>query len=410
MSSGPLDAAGCSIHGSSSVDRKVPPAVTGGGAVCQTEAQERGTGKSLMTKQGGTPRSKQGPGDGYLLQALLKDAGRTSFDELTGIHRHWIDYALSTNERGQHMLDGVEAVRGSVNGLRWLDIGAGYGGLAIAAGRRGASVLAIEIDPRLGKFAAENIRDHPGLDIDLRVADALGGGAGIEPGVWDVVTLDNVIEHVHRPQQVFLRLTEFLSPQGIAYIAAPNGRSLRQVMADCHYQRFGISLLDPARGARYMAAVDSDVEYDVTWMHRRGIYASMAAMFGLDCRLVNGSSRTETIRANLLSQVDEVDAALNGAEGDLVPEEVADEVRYHVEELLDDCRAAIRLAESLNGRQQTDLYQELKREYLDEIWYLVIARPGQQTIRSSPRIAVAKAARKLKRLFGSLRHPGTRSE
>jgi 2-polyprenyl-3-methyl-5-hydroxy-6-metoxy-1,4-benzoquinol methylase len=335
----------------------------------------------------------------HFREALLRKSNIESIDELGALERHWIDYALSTNERGSQLADTIEDVRGSLAGLKWMDIGAGYGGLAVAAASRGAHVLAIELDPRLADLARENFRDHPTLDLELCVADITAVETQLERNVWDVVTLDNVIEHVRRPQQVFQRLTEFLSPTGIAYISAPNGRSFRQVMSDCHYQKFGVSLLDPVRGARYITLSEPHLEYDVSWLHRRGVYEALPSMFGLECQLINGADNEQSIRAELLVQIAELRAAFEEAQRESIPNEVLEDVSYLVTELIEDCEAAMRLADSIDPIRRARLYQELKREYLDEIWYFIIGWSTQPPRPTGLRPLAVKVSRRIKKLL-----------
>src|SRR5690606_18008422 len=108
--------------------------------------------------------------------------------------------------------------------------------------------------------------------VEFRHADIQDRNQLGETPTWDVITLDNVIEHVPSPMQTFQRLSELLAPDGIVFIAAPNGRSFPQIRSDGHFQLFGISLLDPPRGTDYLAAAMPGTVYDVSWLHRRSVY------------------------------------------------------------------------------------------------------------------------------------------
>lgn len=319
----------------------------------------------------------------------------------TPIQQHWLDYALSTNERGATIVKRVESFFGDLDGTRWLDIGSGYGGLAISAGRRGARTTGIDRDPKLVALAKENLADQGELPVEFVVADIHDRPALAGYPVWDVITLDNVIEHVKSPMQTFQRLSEILSPDGIVFIAAPNGRSLSQIRSDGHFQLFGISLLDPQRGSDYLAAAMPGTVYDVSWLHRRAVYQGLASMFGLEAvwtnvRLTPGEAERE-LDDGLRSLRDDFASLLEG-----VPEPVRPDVRYLVAEILEDCQSALEYSRRLDRAGRVALLGELQREYLDEVWYIGLRRMGSAASLPKPRGALtgmlASQVRRARRL------------
>src|SRR3954464_4988149 len=84
-----------------------------------------------------------------------------------------------TNAFAAHALDALD-IR---PGLRCLDVGAGSGGAALFAARRGASVLAIDGSTRMVRRIAERARDvHPGT-VDAAVMD--GDALALQDGSFD---------------------------------------------------------------------------------------------------------------------------------------------------------------------------------------------------------------------------------
>jgi len=89
----------------------------------------------------------------------------------------WLNYAMSTNDRGIEILRTIHNFIPTVKGKRYLDIGSGYGGACIAFASEGAEVVGIDYDEKLLKLAQENHRDHPDLDISFRKIDIMVWGS-----------------------------------------------------------------------------------------------------------------------------------------------------------------------------------------------------------------------------------------
>ncbi len=57
----------------------------------------------------------------------------------------WLDYALSTNQRGRDVVDSVRNFIPSIKGKKHLDVGCGYGGTCISFAQAGAFSIGIDI-------------------------------------------------------------------------------------------------------------------------------------------------------------------------------------------------------------------------------------------------------------------------
>src|ERR1700730_1067049 len=71
-------------------------------------------------------------------------AGVRDWSALDPTRRMWFDYALSTNVRGNALVDVLE-LGGPMRGRRYLDIGCGFGGCLVAAARRGADCTGLAV-------------------------------------------------------------------------------------------------------------------------------------------------------------------------------------------------------------------------------------------------------------------------
>jgi 2-polyprenyl-3-methyl-5-hydroxy-6-metoxy-1,4-benzoquinol methylase len=100
-------------------------------------------------------------------------------------------------------------------GVRVLDVGCGTGSLAGIANRgRGNQVVGIEPDPVRAAFA-----DAHGVDIHCGMLD---GGFVAENGLFDVVILADVLEHVAAPAEFLDLVLTALKPEGELFISVPN--------------------------------------------------------------------------------------------------------------------------------------------------------------------------------------------
>jgi 2-polyprenyl-3-methyl-5-hydroxy-6-metoxy-1,4-benzoquinol methylase len=203
---------------------------------------------------------------------------------LSETHRMWFDFALSTNMRGREMMRYLERHK-RLRGGRYLDIGCGYGGFPIAAARRGATAVGIEPDPLRAGFSRENIADS-GLAIAVHEVDALEPGIEQRLGTFDVITCNDVAEHVASAPRLLENIRRLLNPGGLAYFEIPNPRCVEFVARDGHFGLFGITLLD-REGAISYHAEHYKPEYDVGEYWTLEEYGEFFTQAGLSVKLVD---------------------------------------------------------------------------------------------------------------------------
>jgi len=133
---------------------------------------------------------------------LRREAGRT-VTRFAALRRWW----MGTDNQGQYSARPGESM---------LDVGCGSGLSLLEAQALGAQVRGVEADPNVGRLA-----DELGLQIHI-------GSLSDEPfqGEWfDLVTLNQVIEHMPEPNRVLERLRSRLRPGGRLVLVFPNVRS-----------------------------------------------------------------------------------------------------------------------------------------------------------------------------------------
>lgn len=154
----------------------------------------------------------------------------------------WFDFALTSNQRGEQTYRRI-APHIPPWARSYLDVGCGFGGFLVAFSMAGMQVKGIEIDPVRIDLAQANCQDH-GLYDCIVEASILDDGISERLGTFDVITCNDVIEHVSDARGAIENMTRMLNPGGLLFMEIPNKDSLRFVARDGHFDLFSISLLD----------------------------------------------------------------------------------------------------------------------------------------------------------------------
>ncbi len=306
-----------------------------------------------------------------LHRALLKDTGIASADQLSTQERIWFDYADSSNERGETLLASLEThFTGPLRRQRVLDIGCGFGGGAIAAGRRGASVLGVDLSEKNLRLAAANLQDSPDLDVRFAMVDITQDGALAALGKFDLIIADNVIEHVSSPAKLIANASLLLNSPGHLYVTAPNARSTQMVASECHYSLLGASLLDPHQAEQLLNQDSAQAKrpYEVSHYLDFAQYMDLFTRYGL----VPSSLLPESATA---SDIDRLAAELAGTMrsirdrdwGALQPAVIEAATRWQ-----DEFDADLRFLQS-DARQPVPgpIAGRIMRDYGYALWYFV---------------------------------------
>jgi 2-polyprenyl-6-hydroxyphenyl methylase/3-demethylubiquinone-9 3-methyltransferase len=110
--------------------------------------------------------------------------------------------------------------RATLRGARVLDVGCGGGLLSEALAREGADVTAIDLAPDLVKVAKLH-RLESGVQVDYRLS-AVEALAADMPGMFDVVTCMEMLEHVPDPAAVVAACATLLKPGGRLFLSTLN--------------------------------------------------------------------------------------------------------------------------------------------------------------------------------------------
>lgn len=169
-----------------------------------------------------------------------ESSGLESFISSSGDAWKYISYALGTNSRSKASLDKMLALASPRQTGRALDIGCGYGGFMRAFAKKGFQAHGIEIDSRLAELCKINLAESS-PDSKIYVGDLFSSDLSL--GNFDLITINDVFEHLLNPVGAFNILSKMLNPGGVLGIYAPNGKSIFYVNSDPHNRVFAASAL-----------------------------------------------------------------------------------------------------------------------------------------------------------------------
>jgi 2-polyprenyl-3-methyl-5-hydroxy-6-metoxy-1,4-benzoquinol methylase len=301
--------------------------------------------------------------------ALLKSQEGMDIDP--ELKKLYSSFALSTVERGKHITSMV-APHIAIAGKRYLDVGCAYGGFLVtfhAAGAR--EVVGIDYAPDLLSYAHALVRDYA-IPARVEQASILDPSLPTRLGKFDIITCNDVIEHVGDPKVALQNLAGLLSPTGLLCMEIPNRFAATFVRRDGHFYKFGLTSL-PKKLADQRFNRETGGVHDVTYKSL-DYYTNILTRAGLEVTVLSKpeAGDVEATLAGCGAVFDEVDH-LAGAQG--VDPETA---RY--------ARRIGRSFRRIHGKWRSDKHRheaagrELSRRmaltFKEEFW-LLIARPAR---------------------------------
>jgi len=288
----------------------------------------------------------------------------------------WMDYALSTNDRGKDIVSKIKEFSNSITGKRHLDIGCGYGGTSIAFAEVGAISTGIDFNNDLLCLAEENLKDHPGVQVEFKNLDIMNYELISKLGVFDIITCDNVIEHVEVPEKLIAHIHLLLSEKGIAYLTIPNAFSLGQIIKDCHYGQFGVSLLDPIDGAILVDQKINQLSYEVSNYYPFSYYDDQISKYGLAAKLLNTNYDLDSKMNEILLKIGNIKNLLEELKNDeKISSVITQKIKRNINNYLARLETDILIYRKTNDKVKKSKFGSLiVRDYETELWYLLIKK------------------------------------
>lgn len=259
----------------------------------------------------------------------------------------YIDFAMSCVLRARSVADLIYEVAPRLGvGAAYLDVGCGYGGFVREFAARGFCATGVELQEHLAAFSKANC-------VDLANAHIIQGNFlemdAALLGSFDVITCNDVIEHVSDPVMVMSSMARMLRPGGVLFMEIPNRDCIEAVIQDGHFQIFGLTNLERSAASRFASQMKGIHDYlqEMGELYQMEFYLSELQKSGLDVQVL------ERHKVGGMESMSALLARLSYAF------QVWDEVNSHL------CDAHMRnLMRQRHAQYQADLWRDLADAYI----------------------------------------------
>ncbi len=206
----------------------------------------------------------------------------------------------------------------------------------------------IDVNESLLALGQHNLKDNS-LDAPVFQCD-ITRLEDVRPfrGKYDVITCNDVIEHVINPSQAIRNIADMLTSGGAAYFEIPNPHYPQSVLEDPHFHLFGITILDHEHAKQYYSYHAPGVEYSVGHYLELLTILELLDKAGIEANLLKESLRGVNIHS-VLAQANVLQESLPDRI-QFVPEPI----RAGIKEKVDQYLAEIKSAPRNTSEQQHD--------------------------------------------------------
>jgi len=154
--------------------------------------------------------------------------------------------------------------------------------------------IGLEINPIYFEYY-DAIAEDCGVPLHIFRTDIMDGDALSRHGKFDIMTCNDVIEHVDDPEKALANMAETLTDGGLLFLQIPNRFSASFIEADGHYKLFGITLLPKWMADTYHGYSFPGSTHDVRY-RSLPFYLNTMKQGGLRCELTNAAGENRQPR------------------------------------------------------------------------------------------------------------------
>jgi SAM-dependent methyltransferase len=316
------------------------------------------------------------------VRLLYKVPEGVPLEELTEPLRSYVSYALGCVHRGRLTLEEIQPFR-ALQGSRFLDAGCAYGGFLVAAAEAGArEVAGLDVDERLVGIARPFLA-AAGIPYRVETGDVSDPAVVGALGRFDLITCNDVVEHVDNVPRLVATLAAALAEGGCLYVAAPNRLSPEFIRKDPHFLEFGVVLLPHASARRLQVTRSGWPHYDVGEYFELDFYSSLLERQGLEVRVINvpGGRARDQVK-DLEAQFREIEATAAAWSEPRVPDDLNAELRMSVFAAVKgfrDRRTRLTALEEIGDEAGAEAEAAgMVRDYAVPVWHIVARRPSSR--------------------------------
>ncbi|MBW4437904.1 MAG: methyltransferase domain-containing protein [Pleurocapsa minor GSE-CHR-MK-17-07R] len=288
------------------------------------------------------------------------------------MYETWFNYTMQTNERGAEAVRVISSYM-DIAGKRHLDIGCAYAGTVVAFAHAGASSIGIELSRYLLELGKINVSDYPRLSVKLLEGDILNPSIYEGLGTFDIITCENVIEHVESVKVFLDTLATLLKEEGVCHLNIPNPFSYGEVLKDGHYGLFGLTLLDRPRAVDYFRSSGNKGDYGVgEYCYSFEDYLSLFHSVKIELELLNPPLASESIINDLSRSISGLQPEFDStvAKG-MIPEDLQADVHAALNRYLNSFEYNYQRYLQSTGEYRHLLGHRLLRKYSQEGWSVI---------------------------------------
>lgn len=218
-------------------------------------------------------------------------------------HKEQLEYAFSTNKRGFDLVSNLQRIgiaQLNSKGAKYLDIGCAYAGFLTAFSRAGYEVAGVEFSPKLTELGSGNL-SYTDVQCKIKCGDFLDNDVIENKEAYDLITCNDVIEHISNPYLAIKKIYSILNPGGYAFLETVNKRSIVNVRSEIHSGIFGISLLDHhSSNAIYKEVRETSSDFEISDFYHLEWYLNIARSCGGIANSVGGSEEISSHQEELM--------------------------------------------------------------------------------------------------------------